>query len=469
MRLFHKFVQTFVLLLFLLLVCSKGFPGLVSAQETPIPMPGDDVIPLPGDDAIPLPGEEAAIPTPSGTPGDSSFIFDVRGYIENTATVEYVKEKEEEIILNAGRVRLDLAGKPDESLDFGIGLVGTINKGATEVSLLGYMPDDVRNRILPGAEELFAWQLEDEDIFVQEAFGTLYTDHFRLRAGRHKFYTGTGYAYNPIDLFNVKDPHDPTYETNGLDALLITFDLPKQTELQGLVRYNERFSTSDYLARLKTHVSGWDVALQYTYYLKERVDWEALNTEEALAELGQGMSFDAFTRGFSWHLVAAEFSGEMLDFGVYGEGGYAFIKEPDDVGTLEDAVKNHERLLLGIDHTFDFQLYFMLEYLRIGQGRTDRADITLNDRMAYFNGEILSIDRDTLFTGVSYPLTDLLEGSLYAIVGLNDSNTLLNPWLIYDVRPGLKLSLSANIPLGDEEGQNGKSGASGFARLKFHF
>jgi hypothetical protein len=111
----------------------------------------------------------------------------------------------------------------------------------------------------------------------------------------------------------------------------------------------------------------------------------------------------------------------------------------------------------------------MLEYLRIGQGRTDSSDITLNDRMAYFNGEILSIDQDTIFTGVSYPLTDLIEGSLYTIVGLNDSSVILNPWLLYDVRPGLKLSISANIPFGDEEGQNGKSGASGFARLKYHF
>ena len=95
--------------------------------------------------------------------------------------------------------------------------------------------------------------------------------------------------------------------------------------------------------------------------------------------------------------------------------------------------------------------------------------MTLNDRLAYLNGEILSINRDTLFSGLSYPLTDLLDFSLYTIIGCNDASVLLNPWLIYAIRPGLKLSLSLNIPIGDEDGQNGKSGASGFARLKFNF
>lgn len=450
-------------------IFSLSSPVLLFAQEDTIPMPGDDSIPLPGDGSIPMPGEESTAPTPSAAAGSSSFAFDVRGYIENTTTVEYLKEDEEEILLNAGRVRLNLEGKPNEDLDFGIGLVGTINKGATDVSLAGYLPEEMQAQIIPGTEEVFTYQLQDDDIFVQEAFGTLYTDHFRLRVGRHKFYTGTGYAYNPIDLFNFKDPLEPTYETNGLDAVFISVDFPKQTEFQAVMHYDNRFSASDYLARLKTHISGWDVALQYTHYLKERVDWETLNTQEALTELMQGMSFDAFTREFHWHLAAAEFSGELFEFGIYGEGGYVFIEEPDEVGTLDDAAKNHERLLFGIDHTFEFQLYVLVEYLRLGQGRTDSADITLNDRMAYFNGEILSITKDTIFSGVSYPLTDLTEFSVYAIIGLNDSSALLNPWLTYDIRPGLKLWLSANIPFGDEASQNGKSGASSFARLKFHF
>ncbi len=435
-------------------------------------MPGDDTaIPMPGDDSIPMPGDEDAdVPSSAPVlPSSFSSALEFRGYVENTSTIEYVKQPEEEIILNAGRVRVNISGEPDTSLDFGIGLVGTINKGATNFNLLEYMPDSLQEQVIPGAETFFEYQMEEEDIFVQEAFGTLYTEHFRLRVGRHKFYSGTGYAFNPIDLFNVKDPLDPTYETNGQDALLLTLNLPQQTELHGVVRYHDHLDTTDYQARLKTYVGGWDVALQYTHFLKERVDWEALNTEDALMGFMQGLSFDAFVRQFRWHLLAVEFSGELFEWGIYGEGGYAVIEEEGEVGTLDAAADDHERLLLGLDHTFEFQLYVMLEYLRFGQGRREKEDITFNDRMAYVNGEVLSNNRDTLFTGLSYPLTDFIEGACYAIIGVNDSSVLLNPWIIYDVRPGMTLSASANIPIGDEESQLGKSGASGFMRLKFNF
>jgi hypothetical protein len=453
----------------LVVFCLLGVPGLLTAQEPPVPLPGDEPVSLPGDDLAPLPSEDADVPAVAAPSSAWSQALEFRGYVENTMTLEYLKQEEEEILLNAGRVRLNIEGDPDEWWDFGIGLVGVINKGATKVSLTDYLPDDLQSCIFPEVKDLFQYQLEEEDIFVQEAFGTLYTDHVRLRVGRHKFYSGTGYAYNPIDLFNVKDPLDPTYETGGLDALLLSLNFPHQTELEGLVRYDDQLETTDYLLRLKTYLRGWDLALQYTHSLQSRVDWEALNSEDALAAFAQGGSFEAFTREFRWHLIAAEFAGELWDWGVYGEGGYALIDAPEEAGTLRAAADDHERLLLGLDHTFAMQLYVMLEYLRLGQGRTDTAEITLNDRLAYLNGEILSINRDTLFSGLSYPLTDLLDFSLYAIIGCNDVSVLLNPWLVYDLRPGLTFSLSLNLPIGDEKGQNGKSGASGFARLTFNF
>lgn len=434
-------------------------PGFALSEETSIPLPGDT--------SIPLPGEQQKHET-SSSPG-LTLPFEFRGYVENTTTVEYLKESEEEILLHAGRSRVNLSGSPNQWFDFGIGLVGTINKGAIDVSLTGYMPDDVQNALLPGVEQVFRYTSQEEELFLQEAFGTLYLDHLHLRVGRHKFYTGTGYAYNPIDLFNVKDPLDPTYETDGQDALLLTLQLPWQSEIQGMIRVDDHVDTTEYLARVTTYCKGWDLALQYTHAHQERVDWGTLNTEDALTRLAQGMPIDTYIRNFRWHLVAAEFSGELLGWGFYGEGGYALIDAEEGKGTLRDANKNHERLLLGIDHTFETQWYVLLEYLRLGQGRTKRRDITLSDRMAYLTGEILSINRDTLFTGLSYPLTDLIDGSLYTIIGLNDSSAILNPWLVYNIRPGISLSLTANIPVGNQKSQVGESGPSGFFRLKYHF
>ena len=155
--------------------------------------------------------------------------------------------------------------------------------------------------------------------------------------------------------------------------------------------------------------------------------------------------------------------------GIHGEGGYTFIKGEGDSGTLADAGGDHERFPLGIDYTFDFQLYLIAEYLRIGQGKTDSSEITLNDRMAYLSGEILSTNRDTVFTGFTYPLTDLMDFSLYGILACNDISAIINPWLLYSVYPGVNLSFTAYVPVGDEQSQNGESSPGGFVRLKFSF
>ena len=442
---------------FLLLLLS--FLSNAEALETVIPLPGEET-------AIPMPGTDTTIQLPGNA--EKASELKIRGYVESTFNYEQDRSQRRELLLNSTRSRLNLSGKPDKHFDFGIGIVGTLNSGATEFDMTRYMPGDLQQKLIPEVSEIFKQRIENQ-IFLQEAFGTLYMPNFRLRIGRHKFYTGTGYAYNPIDIFNYKNPLDPTYEINGLDSVLATFELPHQTEIQGFMEFADRLSNSGYMLRLKTYISGWDMALQYSEHTKERVDWETLNRSESVAALMQGASFESFMREFRWRLLGIEFAGELGGVGIHGEGGYTFIESRGDIGTLTNAGKDHERFLIGIDHTFDFQLYFIAEYLHTGQGKTDSSEITLNDRMAYLSGEILSTNRDTVFTGVTYPLTDLIDFSLYGILACNDPSIIVNPWLLYSIYPGVNLSLTAYVPVGDEQSQNGKSGSGGFVRLKFNF
>jgi len=398
---------------------------------------------------IPMPGFDTSTQLSGNAEGD--FELKVRGYMENTFNCEWDRSQHQELLLNSTRARLNISGRPDRNFDFGIGIVGTLNSGAVEFDLTRYMPDDIKQNLIPEASEMFKQRIGNQ-IFLQEAFGTLYMPDFTLRIGRHKFYTGTGYAYNPIDIFNYKNPLDPTYEINGIDSVLGTIDLPRQTEIQMFMEFADRLSNSGYMLRLKTYVSGWDVALQYSQHTKERVNWEAFNSSE-----------------FRWRLLGIELAGELGGIGIHGEGGYVFIESEGDAGTLTNAGENHERYLIGMDHTFDFQLYVIAEYLRIGQGRTDSSAITLNDRIAYLSGDILSTNRDTVFAGATYPLTDLMDFSLYGIIACNDPSAIINPWLLYSIYPGVNMSFTVYVPVGDEQSQNGKSGTGGFVRLKFNF
>lgn len=426
--------------------------------------------------SIPLPGQPDTTSQSGWWTEGSVTKIELGGYIENTLTGEYVVEDDRNSVFNETRTRLYLSGKPNRHLDCTIGVIASLHSGTTTLDLVPYLPDETRQRVTQADSAgggsilaaFFGYEMED-DLYVQEAFGTLHAGALHLRIGRHKFYTGTGYAFNPIDVFSIPAPLDPTYEIDGLDALLAEVDLPRQTQVQWMVRVSEQLKRKDYLARLKTHISGWDIALQYTYLVKDRVDWEMIYTDKAVSAAPMGMSTEPVSRRFQWHLAAAEFAGGIAGLGFYGEGGYVFIEEPSVLGSLSHAGKDHERFLFGIDHTFDSQLYVIAEYLRFGQGRTSRSEITLNDRMAFFTAEVISTNRDNLFSGLSYPITNLTEISLYAIVAMNDPSTIMNPWVWFDLYPGLKLTLTAYVPVGEEDSQIGNAGTSGFARVKLSF
>ncbi len=412
------------------------------------------------EDDIPMPGDSIEVEKSS-----EAKAFTFSGYVENTTTAEYLKSESREFILNGSRARLKFSGRPSEHFDYSINLTGTLYSGANETELKRYLPKEERDSVKEPSP--FVYSMEN-DIYLQEAFGTLYLGVFMIRAGRQKFYTGTGYAFNPIDLFNVKNPLDPAYETDGFDSMLAELRVSDSVVLQGLVKYSDRLSDSGYLARIKGRLSGWEIALQYTHLIRNRTDYITMNQQGPALLTANIFDPSLFVHEYRWHLAALEFSGEVFGWQVYGEGGYAFIKDMDDEKGLSGEVKSHERILAGINYTFKSELYVMAEYLRIGERDTTCGDYSLNDWLAYYSGEIESLNRDTIFAGVSYPAADLMDFSFYCISGINDRSFLLNPWIEYSVCSGCSLSVAVYIPAG-KEGQNGESGASGFVRLKYSF
>jgi hypothetical protein len=428
LRAFMKFSLLYLLL-----------PFYLSAQSGSFPLPGQ-------------PGEAE-----SGQKDEAYWVnlFDegLSGYLEDTLNLEYLKATKETAQLNNLKLRLNTGGEITDSFRFGLSFIGVSNTGDREFGLTGYLPERVENQIPEDWRSAYGYQLQNESSYLQEAYGEWVSERVSLRFGRHKFYSGTGYAYNPIDLFNRKNPVDPTYETNGQDAVLLTLKLDSGTEIEAVVRSEDDYKNLDAQARVKGFIGDWDVAAGLTRCGKKRIDW-----------IMGGME-----RKFVWNMVSAEFSGEVMGVGLYGEGGWVMVDKPDDPGSLSRAGRDHARLLIGMDYTFESQLYVMAEYLRLGQGREGADELDLNDRFAYLTGEILSTNKDTLFLGASYPLTDLIDFSLYGIVNCNESSLILNPWIIWDLHEGLKLSASMSIPAGDDEGSNGRMGISGFLRLRYSF
>lgn len=433
---------------------------------------------------IPLPGETPPTKEEDAEEGggEKKETLKIRGYIEDTVRGEHIKKsrvlkeggyhdnRARNTTTNTARAKLELTGELGNSLEYGLSAVGLAYQGETLYDLVRYLPESDQQQIHPYALDFLHYELEDR-IYLQEAFLGLNGGPWHLRIGRQRFYTGSGYAFNPIDLFNRKDLLDPTYEVDGLDAVLLSRDLGESAVVQAMIHFSKSApDNADYLLRLKGNLAGWDAALQLTQMTRTRTDYESINRDETLQNILLGLEkADEYELRYRWNMIAVEGTGEILGVGVFFEGGYVFIKPQGNYDSELDrkASGDHARGLIGFNYTFESQLFLMAEYLYLGQ--EDTPYYTLNDRLAYFTGEILSMNRDTLVAGGSYPLTDLVDFSLYVIAGLNDRSAIINPWLEYAVFPGCKMSLSLYFPQGREESMIGKTGSGGFFRIRVNY
>jgi hypothetical protein len=321
--------------------------------------------------------------------------------------------------------------------------------------------------LLPGTEKHFRNSLEN-DLYIQEAFFTLKHDAFRLRVGRQKFETGTGHAFNPTDLFNQKNPIDPTYENDGIDAVRLAVNLAGRREFTFLLSPSLS-RRPDMVARLAADAGRWSLAAQFTSIVRHRTDWTAVNNGQSLASLESGTSMDSFSRGFRWYQPALEFRRSGQRFDLYGEAGYAITNTVEAAGTLTEGERNHERLLLGVSPRLGENYRLVFEYMRLGEGTRGTVPISLNDMMAYNRGTILSTNKDTLFADAAWKTSRRVEFQFQTSVGTNHRTVYLNPWIHLTLGPGVRFSLAMYSCTGADDGAYANVGLGAFARLRWDF
>jgi len=157
-------------------------------------------------------------------------------------------------------------------------------------------------------------------------------------------------------------------------------------------------------------------------------------------------------------LAGGSFVGSLLGLGIWGEGAYHALE------TSQDFIQ----LAAGADYTLANGLYLMGEYHYDERGRTRREEYQLTDwlRVLTQGG---SLGRDRLFLGSSYPVTSLWRASLYALVNLNDRSAALNPWVAWNARESLEITLTAALPWGEAGSELGEYPRSGLLRLRVYY
>jgi hypothetical protein len=275
----------------------------------------------------------------------------------------------------------------------------------------------------------------EDRVYLNNAYLSLNWGRLDLRLGRQPLIFGTAYLFNPTDPVNQKAAFDPTYEKPGHDAVRAVAFYRGSGSVEGMALVSEELKRWGWVGRWKDRLLDLDLAV----VAGQMQDTLGLATERR-------------------RTAGGSLAGSFLGLGIWGEGAYSWPEQSRDFA----------RLALGADYTFAGGLYLMGEYHYDGLGRTRREDYQLADWLRVLS-QGGSLGRDRLFLGSSYPVTSLWRGSLYALVNLNDRSFAANPWILWNARENLEISLTAALPWGPAGSEFGEYPRSGLLRLRYYY
>ncbi len=368
------------------------------------------------------------------------------GYYENQLTVQELQD--ETFFQDYNKLRLDLSAEVSENVSFNGDYVYQTFHGETEFNAFDFIPDSVIDAYVDemGIPEDslrpdFGFEYEDEN-FLDNAYVTIYLQTVTVRVGKQQLPWGSGYTWNPTDIFNAKNILDPTYEKPGVEAYKLEVPFGEEGMLTGILSPGDDWETSTKAVKIKQHFLGFDFSVSFVE--KEQDEFDYFSFTESLERR---------------RLYGGDFSGEILGLGFWGEGGYNQIEDSDDYG----------QYLVGLDYTFQSEFYLMVEYYRNENGETDKDQYDINDWMRLLDADGENLAQDYVFLGQRYPVTELLNWSNYVLFNVNDGSGIVYPWFDYSFNDNTELNLVGLIPWGEKETEFGESGLGGLFRIKIYF
>jgi hypothetical protein len=366
--------------------------------------------------------------------------LDVFGYFEPQLAVESLDGEVAQLASN--KLRLDIEATPTDRVTFGGNLNFMTYHGRTTYRLADYIPRDAAAEAPPGALDAYVVEFSDgyvlDNAFVKVAFSTL-----DVTVGKQQISPGTGYAWNPTDMYNTKDVLDPTYENPGHNVVAADVPLGARGALSVLYEPAEELRRSGTFARLKLPAGHFDVSAAVGERFVTHTDF--LIYSEVLERR---------------RMVGGDLSGQLLGAGLWGEFAYNEMEVSAD----------YFEGLLGLDYTFENGLYVLGEFYTNGRGRCGSDDYDLNDWLRFLTAETRTVTRNQCYAYVNYPATDLVSIGGSVISSLSDGSLALVPELNYNIDTNLDLTLFGDFYLGEEgTAFSSELGQSCLLRIRYYF
>jgi len=347
------------------------------------------------------------------------------------------------------KLRLDLRSDLSDHISF----AGNVNfltyHGKTEWNVLDFLSDKIVSTIPPEMQSFYVLNFE-HDIVLDNAWIKLSFKPMDIILGKQQISMGTGYVWNPTDVFNFKDVLDPTYEQPGHTALRVDVPLSSALTLTALYAPEATWSESTKQVELKGRAGRFDLTLTAIDTWMKTYDYSQFDPE--------AMNFQELHK--KRRLLGGSTAGELLGLGVWAEYAYNWLEDADDF----------YELVVGGDYTLKSQTYFMFEYYRNTLGKSDYEEYDLNDWMRYFAAEQKAIARDQIYLFAQHPVTDLLYLGLQTLYSISDNSVALVPTLAYSLSDNVEIFAYLNFNLGKEgTAYARKLGDGGLIRLRVYF
>jgi hypothetical protein len=369
------------------------------------------------------------------------------GYFESQITGAAIESAFHHVQSN--KLRVDLKYTPSNRMTFAANYDFITFHGKTRWSARDFLSEQVSSSIPDSLAGAYTITFEDQQ-FLDNAFVRLSFSRWDVTAGKQQISTGSGYVWNPTDVFNVKDVLDPTYEQPGHHAVRVDVDAGRSISLTALYSPEETWRTSGKLVQVKGRLPRFDTALLAI----ERV-WCFHDYRQ----------FDVATPGFvkrpeRRRVFGANTEGELLGLGIYAEYAYNSMELSNDF---------HE-WVAGVNYTFDFQTYAMGEFYRNTWAKSDYREYDLNDWMRSLAMEQKSISRDQLYVMCSHPVSDFIDLSLSSVWSISDGSFTVVPALTWSLFQDVDVMAYGNVNFGEDGTAYSKLlGDGGLLRIRAYF
>jgi len=372
---------------------------------------------------------------------------ELSGYFESQIMGTEIKSKFNHLYTN--KLRMDLKSSLSENITFAANFDYITYHGKTQWNIPDFLSSSITSKVPQDMEMYYSIPFTSRN-FLDNAYIKLSHRYFDLTVGKQQISLGTGYAWNPTDVFNIKDLLDPTYEQPGHNAMRVDVPLGTIYTLTALYSPEDTWKNSAKLIQFKGRVSHFDYSIIAIEKLWSFHDYTLYDIENN--------SFPEKTE--KRKLLGASTAGELLGLGVWAEYGFSRM----------DYSKDFYELVIGTDYTFDFQTYMMVEYYRNTLGKTDYKRYDINDWMRLFDAEQKAISRDQMYIFVQHPATDLVNLGLSNIYSISDNSLALVPTMNYSLSENLDIIAYLNYNFG-KEGKvfSRRIGNGGLLRARVYF